>query len=170
MLKRKSVHYFSATPRMYCRTESPFPHRLYIARFQTTVTSPPVGVPLCLYQRRSCITRATKSLLFQGNYKRITARESGFRCQIFGKYGENMWEGMRKEHGLSPARERLDMACYSGWKHLLRQLVWEGTDLRQWTGEWIYSLVLVSGAAPMRTGVLWNSFRLRRFQSRTVAF
>jgi hypothetical protein len=60
--------------RMYCRTESPFPHRLHIARFRTTVTSPPVGVPLWRYQRRRFIKRATKSSLFQGNCKRITAR------------------------------------------------------------------------------------------------
>lgn len=132
--KNKTRKFFSG-PHRHCRTESPFPHRLHIASFRTTVTSPPVGVRLWCYQRRSCIKHATKSSLFQGNCKRITARVSGFRCQIFGKYGENMWEVMRKEHGLSPARKQLDMVCYSGWKHLLRQPVWEGTDLRQCTEE-----------------------------------
>jgi hypothetical protein len=58
---------------------------------------------------------------------------------------------MRKKLGLTPTRERLDMACYSGWKYLLRQPVWEGTDLRQCTDEQIYSVVLVAGTVPMRT-------------------
>jgi len=130
--KNQTRNIFSG-PHIYCRTEGQFPHRLHTALFCTTVTSPPVGVPPLALSTEKLYQTATKLSLFLGNYTRITAREWGFRGQIFGKYEENMWEGTRKEHGLSPTRERLDMACYSGWKHLLRHLVWEGSDLRHCT-------------------------------------
>jgi hypothetical protein len=95
--QNKTRKFFSGPhTRMYCRTENPFPHRLHIARFRTTVTSPPVGVPLWRYKRRRFIKCATKSSLFQGNYKRITARVRfsvpGIR-EIWGKYVRGYAQG-----------------------------------------------------------------------------
>ena len=88
-----------SSPHMHCRTESPFPLRLHVARFLTTVTSPPAGVRLWCYQRTSCTKHAPKSSLFQGNCKRITARVSGFsvpdireiRRKYLRGYAEGTW-------------------------------------------------------------------------------